>query len=259
MLFEDQVLGVLVLSKLGLRQFRDGRPAAPRDLRELRRPGHGQRRRDPAAAREVGRPRAEGPRPARAAPDHRIDPHHARPARSCWARSRTGSGSSSAPTTWRSSWSTGFAAGSRRSSPAASMPSTTCRPGIPARPASRHGSWSTTSPCASTTSSTTSASLQPPSGPHPRQPRVRAAARARGRDRRAHARAHRRGPDVQRRRVRARAAVRRTGVHRAPERRGPSRRPATARRSTSSRACSITGRSASTSRPSSPRASCSAW
>ena len=78
MIFDDQVLGVLVLSKLGLDQFTRRRPAAARDLRQLRRPGDGQRRHDRAAARADGRARAPAPRPARAAADHRVDPDHAR-------------------------------------------------------------------------------------------------------------------------------------------------------------------------------------
>ena len=62
-------------------------------------------------------------------------------------------------------------------------------------------------------------------GTRPRQHRVRAPSRARRRDRRADARAPRRGARVQRRRVRAGAAVRRPGLDRAPERRGPPGRP----------------------------------
>ena len=78
MLFEDQVLGVLVLSKLGLAPVQRRRPAAARHLRELRRPGDGQRRHDPAPARAVDDPRAPAAQPARAAADHRVDPHDAR-------------------------------------------------------------------------------------------------------------------------------------------------------------------------------------
>ena len=55
-----------------------GRPAAARDLRVVRRPGDGQRGRDRADARAVGGVRAPGARPGRAAPDHRVDPDHAR-------------------------------------------------------------------------------------------------------------------------------------------------------------------------------------
>ena len=54
------------------------RPAAARDLRQLRRPGHGQRRRDGAPPGPEPGPGAPAPRPARAPPDHRVDPDHAR-------------------------------------------------------------------------------------------------------------------------------------------------------------------------------------
>ena len=57
-----------------------GRPAAPRHLRVVRRPGDGQRRRDRAPPPAVGRARAPASRAARAPVHDRVDPDHARPA-----------------------------------------------------------------------------------------------------------------------------------------------------------------------------------
>ena len=78
MLFEDEVIGVIVLAKLGLNQFGAGRPARARDLRLDRGPGDGQRRCDGAPARAVGSARATAQQPARAAARDRVDPDHAR-------------------------------------------------------------------------------------------------------------------------------------------------------------------------------------
>ena len=64
MVHEGVCLGVVVLGRLGPAPVHRGRPAAARDLRVVRRPGDGQRRRDPAAARAVRRARAPAARPA---------------------------------------------------------------------------------------------------------------------------------------------------------------------------------------------------
>ncbi len=78
MLFEHDVLGVLVLAEARAGPVHRRRPAAARHLRQLRRPGHGQRRHDPAAARAVERAGAPVAQPARAHAHHRDDPHDAR-------------------------------------------------------------------------------------------------------------------------------------------------------------------------------------
>ena len=65
MLFEDQVLGVLVLSKLGPPPVPRRRPAPARHLRQLRRPGVRQRRRDRPAPRPVRGARPAAREPAR--------------------------------------------------------------------------------------------------------------------------------------------------------------------------------------------------
>ena len=80
MIFEDQVLGVLVLSKLGLHQFSDD------DLRLLviyaSFAAQAMANADATERlRAVGHARAPAAQPARPAPDHRIDPVHAGPAR----------------------------------------------------------------------------------------------------------------------------------------------------------------------------------
>ena len=91
MLFEDQVLGVLVLSKLGLHQFTDD------DLRLLviyasfaaqamANADTTERLREQSAGA-----RAPAAQPARAAPDHRIDPDHARRAAASSRASPSGS------------------------------------------------------------------------------------------------------------------------------------------------------------------------
>ena len=85
MLFEDEVLGVLVLSKLGLHQFSDD------DLRLLviyasfaaQAMANADATR--AAARAVGGARAAAPQPAGAPADHRVDPDDAR-----WTRRARG-------------------------------------------------------------------------------------------------------------------------------------------------------------------------
>ena len=82
------------------------RPAAARDLRQLRRPGVGQRRRDRAAPRPVGRARAAAREPARPAPGHRVDPDDARPQRDPRPGRRPPRRTSSATTTSRSRSST---------------------------------------------------------------------------------------------------------------------------------------------------------
>ena len=94
MVFEDQVLGVVVLSKLGLHQFSDddlrllviyasfaAQAMANADATERLR-------------RAVGGARAPGPQPARAAADHRVDPDDARRPAPSSSRSPTGSGGS---------------------------------------------------------------------------------------------------------------------------------------------------------------------
>lgn len=78
MIHEDQVLGVLVLSKLGLRQFRDDDLRFAGDLCELCRAGDGERRRHRASDPPVGDAGAPAAKPAGPAPDHRVDPDHAR-------------------------------------------------------------------------------------------------------------------------------------------------------------------------------------
>ena len=106
MLFDDQVLGVLVLSKLGLDQFSDD------DLRLLviyasfaaQAMANADAHRAPA--RPELRARAAAPRPARAPPDHRVDPDHARRPRASSRASPNGSAASSRATTSRSRSST---------------------------------------------------------------------------------------------------------------------------------------------------------
>ena len=65
-----------------------GRPAAAGDLRVVRGPGDDQRRRDRPDARAGERDGAPAGGPARAAADHRVDPHDARPARGAGADHR---------------------------------------------------------------------------------------------------------------------------------------------------------------------------
>ena len=78
MLFDDQVLGRPRALQARAQPLQRRRPAAARDLRELRRPGHGQRRHDRAAPPPEPCPGAPAAQPARAPPDHRIAPDHAR-------------------------------------------------------------------------------------------------------------------------------------------------------------------------------------
>ena len=102
---------------------------------------------------------APGPRPARAAPDHRVDPDDARPAGRPRADRRAARRRSSAPTTSRSRSSTRRAGLlmplTARGVDADELPASR---GSPARRASRRGSSSTTSRPTSTTSATTRAS-----------------------------------------------------------------------------------------------------
>ncbi len=74
MLYEDRVLGVIVLSKLGINQFTGRRPALPRDLRLDRRSGDGQRRCHREAPGPVESPGTPALQPARADARHRVDP-----------------------------------------------------------------------------------------------------------------------------------------------------------------------------------------
>ena len=261
MLFEDEVLGVLVLSKLGLRQFRDD------DLRLLEiyasfaaqamaNADATERLREQSAALEQ---KVRGQRELLQITESiltTLDPaaapgHDRRPARRPHRLGQRRRSSSSI--TEHGGLTPGH--GPRRR----------CRvlpasPGRPARPASRRGSSSTTSPSGSSTSSTIRRVAQPFERAGPRQPRVRAAARPGRRHRRADARAPRRGPGLQRRRVRAGPAVRGPGLDRASrtprsttrsERRRPDRR---AHRPAEPRHVRPAARGGS-----SPRASRSAW
>ena len=138
LVFEERVLGVIVLSKLGLRQFTDD------DLRllviyaSLRRPGDRERgrdrataRRSPIASRAAARRPAGAPRVTASILGTLELPRDPRP------RWRTASSPSCAGTTSRSSGSTPAAGCSRRSWPAASTPTSTSSRGSPAKRAWR--------------------------------------------------------------------------------------------------------------------------
>ena len=81
MVFEDEVIGVLVLSKLGLDQFSDDDLRLLEIYASLAAQAMVNADSTAAPAGAVGGARTPAPQPARAAAHHRVDPVHARPGR----------------------------------------------------------------------------------------------------------------------------------------------------------------------------------
>ena len=233
MLFEDEVLGVLVLSKLGLRQFRGD------DLRLLEiyasfaaqamaNADATERLREQSAALEQ---KVRGQRELLEITESiltTLDP----PVLLGTIADRLGDADRLGQRRHRARR-PGASDGSRRSSPAASTPTYYLQPWQAGETGLATWVLEHNEPVRVVDEFDDPRVRQPPERPGPRQPRLRAAARPRRRDRRPDPGAHRRGPGVQRRRVRAGPALRRPGLDRPPERRGPPRRRASAPRPTS--------------------------
>ena len=193
MLFEDEVLGVLVLSKLGLRQFRDD------DLRLLEiyasfaaqamaNADATERLREQSAALEQ---KVRGQRELLEITESiltTLDPPVLLGTIADRLGELIGSDNVAIELVDQS------AGRLRRSSPAASTPSTTCEPWEPGEEGLATWVLEHNEPVCVVDEFDDPRVLQPRDRARPRQHRVRPAARPRRRDRRADARAHRRGP-----------------------------------------------------------------